>query len=132
MEISVSYSFYTKVSQEGIICEIKNRCMRDNQYIVPLQKCRNNSRNSVWRLGTSKCGNSTKDKYIRFYEVFKRKKYVDDIWRHFKLQSKWDKAFWARRYYVETIGSITDEAVQKYIREQVEDLRKEDSRGTAL
>ena len=33
--------------------------------------------------------------------------------RHPELQSKWDKAFWARGYYVETIGNITDEAVQK-------------------
>ena len=52
--------------------------------------------------------------------------------RHPELQSKWNKAFWARGYYVETIGNITDEAVQKYIKEQAEELRKEDSRGTAL
>ena len=37
---------------------------------------------------------------------------------HPELQNKWDKAFWARGYYVETIGNITDEAVQKYIKEQ--------------
>lgn len=46
--------------------------------------------------------------------------------RHPELQSKWDKAFWARGYYVETIGNITDEAVQKYIKEQAEESRKED------
>ena len=50
--------------------------------------------------------------------------------RHPELQSKWDKAFWARGYYVETIGNITDEAVQKYIKEQAEESRKEDSRST--
>jgi hypothetical protein len=33
---------------------------------------------------------------------------------------------------LETIGNITDEAVQKYIKEQVEESRKEDSRGIAL
>ena len=49
-----------------------------------------------------------------------------------ELQSKWNKAFGAKGYYVETIGNITDEAAQKYIREQAEELRKEDSRGTAL
>ena len=38
--------------------------------------------------------------------------------RHPELQSKWDKAFWARGYYVETIGNITDEAVQKYIKDK--------------
>ena len=52
--------------------------------------------------------------------------------RHPELQSKWDKAFWARGYYVETIGNITDDAVQKYIKEQAEESRKEDSRSTAL
>ena len=34
--------------------------------------------------------------------------------------------------YVETIGNITDEAVQKYIKEQAEESIKEDSRSTAL
>ena len=52
--------------------------------------------------------------------------------RHPELQSKWDKAFRARGYYVETVGNITDEAVQKYIKEQAEESRKEDSRSTAL
>ena len=52
--------------------------------------------------------------------------------RHPELQSKWDKAFWARGYYVETISNITDAAVQKYIKEQAEESRKEDSRGTAF
>lgn len=52
--------------------------------------------------------------------------------RHPELQSKWDKAFWARGYFVETIGNITDEAVQKCIKEQAEESRKEDSRSSAL
>ncbi len=47
-------------------------------------------------------------------------------------QSKWDKAFWDRRYYVSTIGNITEETIRKYIREQAEESRKEDARGTAL
>jgi len=49
--------------------------------------------------------------------------------RHPDMQSKWNKSFLARGYYVETIGNITDEAVQKYIKEQAEESRKEDSRG---
>ena len=52
--------------------------------------------------------------------------------RHPELQSKWNKAFWARGYYVETIDNITDEAVKKYIKEQAEESRKEDTRSTAL
>ena len=52
--------------------------------------------------------------------------------RHLELQSKWDKSFWARGYYVSTIGNITEEAIKKYIREQVEESRKEDTRSTSL
>lgn len=52
--------------------------------------------------------------------------------RHPKLQSKWEKAFSARGYYVETIDNITGMAVQKYIKGQAEDMRKGDSRSTAL
>lgn len=33
---------------------------------------------------------------------------------------------------VETIGNITDEAVQKYMKEQAEESRKEDSHSTAF
>ena len=43
--------------------------------------------------------------------------------RHLELQSKWNKVFWARGYYVETIDNITDEAVQ--IKEQAEESRKD-------
>ena len=52
--------------------------------------------------------------------------------RHLELQSKWDKSFWARGYYVSTIGNITEEAIKKYIREQAEESRKEDTRSTSL
>ena len=52
--------------------------------------------------------------------------------RHPELQSKWDKAFWVRGYYVSTIGNITEDAIKKYIRERAEESRKEDSRSTDL
>ena len=52
--------------------------------------------------------------------------------RHPNLQSKWNKAFWARGYYVATIGNLTEEAIKKYIEEQSEESRKEDSEGAAF
>ena len=53
--------------------------------------------------------------------------------RHANLKYKYgNRHFWARGYYVETIGNITDEAVQKYIKEQAEESRREDSSNTAL
>ena len=52
--------------------------------------------------------------------------------RHPELQSKWNKSFWARRYYVATIGNITEDAIKKYIQEQSEESRREDSEGAAF
>ena len=53
--------------------------------------------------------------------------------RHPEYRPKWgDRHFWARGYYVETIGNITESAVKKYIQEQAEESRKEDTRSTAF
>ena len=52
--------------------------------------------------------------------------------RHPDLQNKWNKAFWARGYYVAAIGNLTEEAIKKYIAEQSEESRKEDSEGSAF
>jgi len=42
------------------------------------------------------------------------------------MGSKWNRHFWARGYYVCTIGNITEEAIKRYIKEQQEQDRKED------
>ena len=52
--------------------------------------------------------------------------------RHPELQSKRNKAFWARGYYVATIGNITEDAIKKYIQEQSEEPGREDSEGAAF
>ncbi len=45
--------------------------------------------------------------------------------RHPELESKWNKAFWAREYYVATIGNVTEDAIRKYIQEQHEEPKEE-------
>ena len=52
--------------------------------------------------------------------------------KHPQQRSKWDKSFWAKGYYVATVGTITEEVVKKYIREQEEESRKGDKSGSAL
>ena len=37
--------------------------------------------------------------------------------RHPELQSKWNKDFGARGYYVATVGNVTEETIRKYIQE---------------
>ena len=43
--------------------------------------------------------------------------------KHPHFQNKWNKAFWARGYYVATVGNITKDAIKKYIQEQYEEPR---------
>ena len=52
--------------------------------------------------------------------------------RHPEQQSKWNKAFWARGYYVATVGNVTEDAIKKYMREQSEESRKGESEGAAF
>jgi len=44
-----------------------------------------------------------------------------------QLGSKWDRHFWAKGYYVVTVGNINEETIIKYIREQEERESKEGS-----
>ena len=37
--------------------------------------------------------------------------------KHPEYGSKWDRKFWARGYYVSTVGNITEEAIKRYIQE---------------
>ena len=32
--------------------------------------------------------------------------------KHLNLRSKWNKAFWARGYYVATVGNVTEDAIK--------------------
>lgn len=52
--------------------------------------------------------------------------------KHPELGSKWNKSFWARGYYVATVGNLTEEAIKKYIQEQSEESKKENDQGTAF
>jgi putative transposase len=48
--------------------------------------------------------------------------------KHPEKGGKWGRTFWARGYYVSTVGNITKEAMRRYIREQEEVSKKEDKR----
>ena len=43
-----------------------------------------------------------------------------------EMVNGWSKSFWARGYYVATVGNITEEAVKEYI--QQEESKREDTR----
>lgn len=46
--------------------------------------------------------------------------------RHPEYRNRWQQDFWARGYYVTTVGDITEEAVKKYIEEQEREDKEAD------
>lgn len=49
--------------------------------------------------------------------------------KHPEMESKWDRSFWARGYYVSTIGNVNEETVKEYIRRQIEESKNEDRKS---
>ena len=52
--------------------------------------------------------------------------------KHPEIGSKWDRSFWARGYYVSTVGNITEDAIKRYIQEQQEESKQEDKKSKSL
>ena len=52
--------------------------------------------------------------------------------RYPEYRERNNRHFWARGYYVATVGNVTEDAIKKYIREQSEETRKEESGGAAF
>ena len=49
--------------------------------------------------------------------------------RHPEYRQKWaDRHFWARGYYVSTVGNVNEETIIQYIKEQEENAKLEEGR----
>ena len=46
--------------------------------------------------------------------------------KHPELGMKWDRSFWARGYYVSTVGNVNEATIKKYIEEQEKESYEED------
>ena len=46
--------------------------------------------------------------------------------KHPEMGNKWDRSFWARGYYVSTVGNVNEETVKEYIRRQTEESMNDD------
>ena len=45
--------------------------------------------------------------------------------KHPEMGNKWDRSFWARGYYVVTVGKLTEENIKEYIHKQAEASKRE-------
>jgi putative transposase len=48
--------------------------------------------------------------------------------KHPEMESKWDRSFWARGYYVTTIGNVNETTVKEYIRRQTEESMNDEKK----
>ena len=49
--------------------------------------------------------------------------------KHPEQGSKWDRSFWARGYYVATVGNVNEETVKEYIRRQTGESMNEEKKS---
>ena len=132
LEMPVPYSFHTKVSEEDTVWQVKKDvreiisilCKYKDVQIIDGAVCEDHIHLSV--------AIPPKISISSFMGYLKGKSTLMIYDRHPELQSKWDKSFWARGYYVSTIGNITEDAIKKYIQEQSDESRKEENRSTSL
>lgn len=80
MEVSISHSDSSKVPAEGGIWKTTKGHRRNTKKTMRLQKCRNNWSTCMYRPYSHAGKYTTKTKRIRFYGVFKREEFSDDIW----------------------------------------------------
>lgn len=128
----VPYSFHTKVSEEDTVWQVKKDvreiisilCKYKDVQIIDGAVCEDHIHLSV--------AIPPKISISSFMGYLKGKSTLMIYDRHSELQSKWNKSFWARGYYVSIIGNITEDAIKKYIQEQSDESRKEENRSTSL
>ena len=144
--MSISYSVYPEISAEAITRRDTSGYKGDNKDAVCVQESGNNGRGSVCRSCTFTCEHTTEAervgvytslalrgvRFARLMGYLKGKSALMIYDKHPEQRSKWNKSFWARGYYVATIGTISEETIKKYIVEQMEKDKKEERYGAAL
>lgn len=126
MEMPVSHSIYIEVQTESFVREIK---VDVKEILIRLCKYKN-----VEIIEGAVCAD-----YVHLWVSIPPKLSVAEFMGYLKGKSalmiydahpdqgnKWNRAFWARGYYVATVGNITEEAIKRYIQEQQEEAKKEE------
>lgn len=110
MEVPISYRFYAQIPKESFYGKV-----REDVIEILTQLCKYKD---VEIIAGAVCPDHVhlsvaippKMSISSFMGYHKGKSTLMIYDKHSQMQSKWDKAFWARGYYVETVGNITDEA----------------------
>ena len=105
---------YTKVQKKNYVWKIEGRCKRDHKKTV--------------RLSNLCLSIPPSEKVSDVIAYIKGKSALMIHDKYPEMVNGWSKSFWARGYYVATVGNITEEAVKEYIQQQKEESKREDTR----
>jgi putative transposase len=61
-----------------------------------------------------------------FMGYLKGKSALMIFYRHLEKTSRWDRHFWAKGYYVATVGNVNEATILEYIRNQEDKDKQED------
>ena len=93
---------------------------------MQVQESRDYSGSSLCRSCTSVRKHPAKLSVSDFVGYLKGKSALIIFDKHPEMGNKWDRSFWARGYYVSTVGNVDEETVKEYIRRQIEESVNED------
>lgn len=96
--------------------------MRDIANTMSIQKSRDNRRSSMCVSIPLKLSISEFVGYLKGESALM----IHD--KHPEMTSKWNRDFLTRSYCVTKIGNINEETIKKYIAEQEDESKKEDTR----
>lgn len=129
MELHISYRFYSKVSKKNHVWRNKKRfggnykklCEMKQVQLIDGKVCIDHVHMYV-AIPPKMC-------VSEFMSYLKGKSTLMLFDRHPEYRTKWgDRHFWARGYFVSTVGNVNEETVRKYIQEQEENDKLEDGR----
>ena len=129
MELSISYSIYTKISKKVLYGKVKadireilkTLCQYKKVEIIEGAVCVDHV-----HLCVSIPPKLSMSEFVRYLKG-KSALMIHD--KHPEMSNKWNREFWARGYYVTTIGNINEETIKKYISEQAKESKEEDTRN---
>ena len=119
MEMSIPRSIRAEISENGDIRRNQGRYWEDMEATMPAKRNRNHRSGAVQRPRTYAHQDSAEVQRIAIMGYLKGKSSLMIFDRHATLKYKYgNRHFWARGYYVDTVGR-NKKQIQEYIKNQL-------------
>ena len=129
LELHLRYCFYTKTQKKNHVWRNKKRFGGNNKKLCEMKQVKLiDGRVCIDHIHMY-IAIPPKISVSEFMSYLKGKSALMLFDRHPEYRNKWgDRHFWARGYYVSTVGNVNEETILKYIKEQEENDKVADGR----